>query len=78
MLTNTIERLRSMKMSAFASELERQMEDAGSYGQLGFEDRLSLLVDCEWNRRQNNKFNGLINKAKFSDPGAHQVHLRHG
>lgn len=47
MLNNTLERLRAMRMSAFASELERQMEDADSYGQLGFEDRLSLLVDSE-------------------------------
>lgn len=54
MLNNTIERLRAMKMSAFASELERQMEDSNSYSQLGFEDRLALLVDSEWNRRQNN------------------------
>ena len=55
MLNNTIERLRTMKMSAFADELERQTEDAGSYNQLGFEDRLALLVDSEWNRRQDGK-----------------------
>ena len=60
MLTNTIERLRSMKMSAFASELERQMEDADSYSQLGFEDRPALLLDSEWNRCQNNKLSRLI------------------
>ena len=38
MLNNTIERLRAMKMNAFASELERQIEDSESYNQLGFED----------------------------------------
>lgn len=70
MLNNTIERLRAMKMSAFASELERQMEDTQSYGQLGFEDRLALLVDSEWNRRQNNKHTRLINRANFSDSSA--------
>lgn len=70
MLNNTIERLRAMKISAFASELERQMEDASSYSQLGFEDRLALLVDSEWNRRQNNKLTRLVNKANFSDPAA--------
>lgn len=70
MLNNTIEHLRAMKMSAFASELERQMEDAQSYGQLGFEDRLALLVDSEWNRRQNNKLTRLINRANFSDSSA--------
>lgn len=70
MLNNTLERLRVMKMSAFASELERQMEDAGSYDQLGFEDRLALLVDSEWNRRQNNKLDRLIKKAHLSESSA--------
>ena len=45
MLNHTIERLRVMKMSAFADELERQQEDTAIYNQLGFEDRISLLVD---------------------------------
>ena len=54
MINSTIERLRAMKMNALASELERQTEDAENYKQLGFEDRLTLLVDAEWNRRQNN------------------------
>jgi len=70
MLNNTLERLRAMKMSAFADELECQIEDAENYNQLGFEDRLSLLVDCEWNRRQNNKLLRYIRNAHFSDSAA--------
>ena len=36
MLDNaTIERLKAMKMNAFAAELERQLEDSESYSQLG-------------------------------------------
>lgn len=70
MLNNTLERLRTMKMSAFADELERQIEDGETYNQLGFEDRLSLLVDCEWNRRQNNKLLRFIRNAHFSDASA--------
>lgn len=70
MLNNTLEHLHVMKLSAFASELECQMEDAGSYDQLGFEDRLTLLVDSEWNHRQNNKLKALISKAKLSDSSA--------
>ena len=67
MLDNsTVERLRAMKMNAFASELERQIEDSGSYSQLGFEERLGLLVDSEWNRRQSNKLNRYIRNAHFS------------
>ena len=70
MTNNTVERLRAMKMNAFAAELERQLEDNESYGLLAFEDRLSLLVDSEWNRRQNNKLNRYIRNARFSDANA--------
>ena len=70
MINNTIERLRAMKMNALATELECQLEDADSYKQLGFEDRLSLLVDAEWNRRQNNKLIRYVRNAHFSDANA--------
>ena len=70
MINNTIERLRTMKMNSFASELERQMEDKDSYSQLGFEERLTLLVDSEWNRRQDNKLTRFIRNARFSAPSA--------
>jgi DNA replication protein DnaC len=70
MINSTIERLRTMKMNALASELERQIEDSDSYKQLGFEDRLTLLVDAEWNRRQNNKLDRYIRNARFSDANA--------
>lgn len=63
---NTIERLKAMKMNAFAAELERQIADSDSYSRLGFEERMGLLVDSEWNRRQNNKLNRYIKNARFS------------
>ena len=70
MLNNTIDRLRSMKMNAFASELERQLADNNGYNQLGFEERLALLVDSEWNHRQDNKLTRFIRNARFSAPSA--------
>ena len=70
MINNTIERLKIMKMNALAAELERQLEDAESYSQIGFEDRLTLLVDAEWNRRQSNKLDRYIKNAHFSDANA--------
>lgn len=70
MLNNTIERLRAMKMNSFASELERQIEDSAGYSQLGFEERLALLVDSEWSRRQDNKLTRFIRNARFSDANA--------
>lgn len=44
-----------MRFSAMAKELEDQMKDLESYRRLGFEERFGLLVDAEWNRRQENK-----------------------
>ncbi|MBR6873996.1 MAG: ATP-binding protein, partial [Ruminococcus sp.] len=70
MIKNTIEQLRAMKMNAMAAELERQLEDSESYSQVGFEDRLAMLVDTEWNRRQNNKFTRYIKNAHFSEANA--------
>lgn len=67
---STIESLKAMRFSAMAAELERQMEDPSAYSQMGFEERLSLLVDAEWNCRQNNKLLRCIREARFATPGA--------
>ena len=48
----TCETLRKMKLNAMADELTHQLEDQTSYGTLGFEERLGLMVDAEWNRRR--------------------------
>lgn len=70
MTHTTITLLREMRFSAMASELEKQLADPAAYNQLGFEDRLSLLVDAEWNRRQVNKLERYIRNARFAIPGA--------
>ena len=67
---STIESLKAMRFSAMAAELERQMEDPSSYSRMGFEERLSLLVDAEWNSRQNNKLIRCIREARFAEPSA--------
>lgn len=67
---SVIELLREMKFSAMASEFVEQLENPTSYANLSFEERLSLLVDAEWNRRRNNKLKRLIKKADFAAPGA--------
>ena len=53
---STIELLKEMRFSALASELERQLADEETYREMSFEDRLAMLVDAEWNRRQSNKY----------------------
>jgi len=66
----TIDVLRAMRFSAMAAEFENQLKDTATYEQLGFEERFSLLVDAEWNRRQSNKLGKYIKTARFSVPGA--------
>lgn len=59
-----------MRLTAMAAELERQLGDSGSYSQLGFEERLGLLVDAEWNRRQQNRLLRCLHNAQLTAPGA--------
>ena len=67
---STIDALKAMKFSAMAAEFERQLSDPSTYGKLGFEERFSLLVDAERNRRQQNKLIRTVHKAHFAVPGA--------
>ena len=67
---STIDSLKAMRFSAMAAELERQMQDSSTYSQMGFEERLSLLIDAEWNSRQNNKLLLCFRDAHFAEPGA--------
>lgn len=65
----TIDMLVGMKLTAMAAELSSQLQDA-SFNELGFEDRLGLLVTAEWNRRQTNTVARLIRNAHFAAPSA--------
>ena len=70
MTQSTIDTLKAMRFGAMAAELGRQLNDPASYAQLGFEERLSLLVDAEWCKRQQNKLARIIRRARFAIPGA--------
>lgn len=67
---STVDLLRGMRFSGMASELERQLSDSESFRELSFEDRLAMLVDAEWNRRQAKKYKRCLDKAKLSIPNA--------
>lgn len=66
----TLEQLKAMKMSAMASELKKQLDDPAAYSQLGFEERIALLVDAECVRRQANRLARFIGNAKLAIPSA--------
>lgn len=67
---STIEQLRAMKFSAMANAFEQQLKDPQTYSQLGFEERFGLMVDAEWNRRQDNKLLRRIRDARLDIPSA--------
>ena len=63
----TMDMLTAMKLTAMAAEFANQLKDP-TFNELGFEERLGLLVNAEWNRRQSNKLNRFIRNARFSFP----------
>ena len=70
MNNSTIEALKAMRFSAMAAEFERQLDDPAAYSHLGFEERFALMVDAEWNRRQQNRLARCIREAHFATPAA--------
>jgi len=64
LLEQTLEILRTLKLSGMAQGLQQQMEQPKSYD-LSFEERLSLLVDDEQLHRKNKKLNRLLKTAKL-------------
>ena len=67
---STVDLLRDMRFGGMASELEHQLADSASFRELSFEDRLALLVEAEWNRRQKNKYQRCLHNARLSIPNA--------
>lgn len=70
MLTeNTVTKLREMHLSVMAAAYKEQLIDS-SFQSMSFEDRVSLIVDKEWNSRKNNYLKRLIKQANLSEPNA--------
>jgi DNA replication protein DnaC len=67
---STLENLKAMRCSGMATAFGQQLDDPATYGQLGFEERFSLIVDAEWNRRQANKLKKMLRNAGFSEGSA--------
>ena len=49
---STVEQLREVKFTGMANEFEAQLKDPSTYSMVSFEDRVSLIVNAEWSRRQ--------------------------
>lgn len=66
MFTNqTLNTLRSLKLTGMAEGLEQQLEQPSTHSELGFEERLALMVDRETTHRNNNKVARLLKAARL-------------
>ena len=65
MTTQTMTRLRQLKLGGMATALETQQAQVGTYEGLSFVERLGLLVDQEYLTREHRKQDRLIRQARF-------------
>jgi DNA replication protein DnaC len=67
MLTQqTIEKLCDMKLTAMADAFAEQLGQP-NLGELSFEDRFAMMVDRQWNFKENRRMTRLLRAAKLKD-----------
>lgn len=64
----TLEKLNAMKLNGMAAAFREQMETAEA-SQLSFEERFGLLVDRQWDWKQNRALMRRLQLAKFKEHG---------
>lgn len=70
MLTQqTLERLRSLRLTGMAEALARQLEQPASH-ELSFEERFGLLVDAETSWRETRRLQRLLRRAHLKQPAS--------
>ena len=60
-----IQQLQQLRMAGIIDMLKQQRSQPNTYAELGFEERLALLVDHEINQRKNNRIKRLRRQAKL-------------
>jgi DNA replication protein DnaC len=66
----TFEKLSGMRMNGIASALREQIASPESVDGLTFTDRLAMLVDREWNERENRSLTRRLALARLRDRSA--------
>src|SRR5882724_3898054 len=68
MLTQpTIEKLCAMRLRGMAEAFQQQQQDANIHS-LSFEERLGLLIDRQWNWRQNRALDRRLRNGRLQGP----------
>jgi DNA replication protein DnaC len=65
----TVEKLYDLKLGAMADAF-REMLSRADQGQLSFAERLGLLVDKEWSRREDNRLTRRLKAARLKVPAS--------
>ncbi len=68
MLPTLMNQLKQLRLSAMAHALETQVAQPQTYTELGFEERLHLLIEQELTEREQRKLRRLLNRAKLKLP----------
>ena len=67
----TYRKLRRMRLPAFAKAYQEQAAAPELYASLTFDERLTLLVDTEFDNRTTNKIKKLLRESRVPDSSAH-------
>ena len=63
--TQTLQQLHSLRLTGMADAFSQQLDQPNTYEELGFIERLSLLVNSEATCRDNRKITRLLRQAKL-------------
>ena len=70
MKNETINKLKAMRLPAFAEAYQKQVDNEMEYLSLSFHERMMLMVDAEFDSRHNNNIKRLIKNARFANSSA--------
>ena len=69
LIEQTLEKMHAMKLTAMAEAIDQQRQSS-QYSDLGFDERLGLLVDAEWTAREQRKLTRRLRSAKLRYPAS--------
>ena len=65
----TLDKMQAMKMADMAEAFTQQLRSS-DYSELSFEERVGLMIDCEWTAREQRKLSRRLRAAKLRYPAS--------
>lgn len=73
---STMDKMHQMRLSVMARAY-REQEDSPGIAGMGFDERLAMIVDAEWDARRTNKRLRYLRQAGFPEPDANVADVRY-